>query len=134
MSRLVVGATGRSILGFRRLPTHMPIKEGSVPGRINKGGRFIGAGMSASSIDGIVVQYAARLEVKLTPHDLRRTYGKLPHKGKARIEQFQLSCGHSSLTTTEKYLGIEQDLEDAPCDHLGLARTSSGKKNDYEPN
>jgi integrase len=91
-----------------------------VLGRINKGGRFIGAGMSASSIYGMVLQYAARLGVKFTPHDLRRTYGKLAHKGNARIEQIQLSYGHASLTTTEKYLGIEQDLEDAPCDRLGL--------------
>jgi site-specific recombinase XerD len=98
----------------------MPIKEGPVLGRINKGGRFIGAGMSASSIYGVVVQYAERLGVQFTPHDLRRTYGKLAHKGRARIEQIRLSYGHASLTTTEKYLGIEQDLEDAPCDRLGL--------------
>jgi integrase len=98
----------------------MPIKEGLVIGRINKGGRFIGAGMSASAIYGLVVQYAELLGVKFTPHDLRRTYGKLAHKGKAKIEQIQISYGHASLTTTEKYLGIEQDLEDAPCDHLGL--------------
>jgi hypothetical protein len=28
--------------------------------------------------------------------------------------------GHDLIQTTEKYLGVEQDLTDAPRDHLGL--------------
>jgi hypothetical protein len=28
--------------------------------------------------------------------------------------------GHASIVTTELYLGIRQDLRDAPCDHLGV--------------
>lgn len=28
--------------------------------------------------------------------------------------------GHESIQTTEEYLGVEQDLTDAPCDGLGL--------------
>jgi hypothetical protein len=35
-------------------------------------------------------------------------------------EQIRISLGHASIQTTERYLGIEQDLTDAPCDHLGL--------------
>jgi Phage integrase family len=101
----------------------MPIKEGPVLGKVNKGRRFVGAGMSAPSIYAVVVEYAERLGVDFRPHDLRRTYGKLAHKGGAKIEQIQLSYGHASLTTSERYLGIEQDLEDAPCDHLGLTIT-----------
>jgi len=61
------------------------------------------------------------LKVTVKPHDLRRTFGKLAHKGGARIEQIQRSYGHASIQTTEKYLGIDQDLEDAPCDHLRIA-------------
>ena len=38
----------------------------------------------------------------------------------AAIDQIQLSLGHESIQTTEEYLGVEQDLTDAPCDHLGL--------------
>ena len=30
------------------------------------------------------------------------------------------SLGHASIKTTEKYLGVEQNLHDAPCDRLGL--------------
>jgi site-specific recombinase XerD len=36
------------------------------------------------------------------------------------MKQIQLSLGHASIVTTEKYLGVRQDLQDAPCDHLGL--------------
>jgi hypothetical protein len=34
--------------------------------------------------------------------------------------RFQLSLGHVSIQTTERYLGVSQDLTDAPCDHLGI--------------
>ena len=94
--------------------------DGLVLGKANKGGRFEGQGMTAAAIYAVVLGYAERLGVAFQAHDLRRTYGKLAHKGGARIEQIQLSYGHASLTTTERYLGIDQDLEDAPCDHLGL--------------
>ena len=57
---------------------------------------------------------------KLAPHDLRRTFAKLAHNGRAPLEQIQLSLGHASIVTTERYLGVRQDLHDAPCDRLGL--------------
>jgi site-specific recombinase XerD len=50
----------------------------------------------------------------------RRTFAKLALRGGARLEQIQLSLGHASIRTTERYLGVEQDLIDAPCDRLGL--------------
>lgn len=53
-------------------------------------------------------------------HDLRRTFAKLAHRGGAAIDQIQLSVGHESIQTIEEYLRVEQDLTDAPCDHLGL--------------
>jgi integrase/recombinase XerD len=106
----------------------MPFSTGLLLGKVNKGGRFVGQGMSAAAIYGVVLEYAKQLAVALKPHDLRRTYGKLAHKGGARIEQIQLSYGHASLTTTERYLGIDQDLEDAPCDHLGLQQQAQSKR------
>ena len=57
---------------------------------------------------------------KSAPHDLRRTYAKLAHKGGAKLDQIQLSLGHASLTTTERYLGVHQDLHDAPRDYIKL--------------
>ena len=34
--------------------------------------------------------------------------------------KIQLSFGYASLTTTERYLGVHQDLHDAPCDYIKL--------------
>ena len=50
----------------------------------------------------------------------RSTFAKLAFKGGAKLDQIQLSLGHASIQTTERYLGVEQDLTDAPCDYLHL--------------
>lgn len=94
------------------------------PGRllrsVNKGDRIVGDGMTAQAIFAVVRQYGEHIGLAIAPHDLRRTFAKLAHKGHAPLEQIQISLGHASIQTTERYLGIEQDLTDAPCDHLGL--------------
>jgi site-specific recombinase XerD len=92
---------------------------------INKGSRISGESMTAQSVFETVKVYAGKLGLKdIAPHDLRRTFAKLAHKGRAALEQIQLSLGHSSIQTTERYLGVQQDLTDAPCDHLGLKLAS----------
>lgn len=92
---------------------------------VNKGDRVVGTGVTAQAIYNTIVGYAEELEKRgVAPHDLRRTFAKLAHKGGAPIDQIQLSLGHESIQTTEAYLGIEQDLTDAPCDHLGLRLNS----------
>ena len=96
------------------------IREGRLLRAVNKGGRIIGAGMTAQSIFEVVEKYGCRLGLEIAPHDLRRSFAKLAHKGHAPLEQIQISLGHASIQTTERYLGIQQDLSDAPCDHLGL--------------
>jgi integrase len=53
-------------------------------------------------------------------HNLRRTFAKLAFKGGAKLDQIQLSLGHASIQTPERYLGAQQDLTDAPCDYLHL--------------
>ena len=68
----------------------------------------------------MVRKHGRAIGVEIRPHDLRRTFAKLAHRGRAALEQIQLSLGHASITTTEKYLGVRQDLQDAPCDRLGL--------------
>jgi site-specific recombinase XerD len=95
--------------------------DGLVFRAVNKGDRVVGGGITPQAIYNIIVGYAEELKKKgVAPHDLRRTFAKLAHKGGAPIDQIQLSLGHESIQTTEEYLGVEQDLTDAPCDHLGL--------------
>ena len=94
--------------------------NGLVLGSVNKGDRITGQGMSAQSIYEVVDRYGTELGATLAPHDVRRTFAKLAHKGRAPLEQIQLSLGHASIQTTERYLGVAQDLTDAPCDHLGI--------------
>ena len=97
------------------------IDEGFIFRRVNKGGNVMGERFTDQAIYDIIVGYAEKLEKQgIAPHDLRRTFAKLAHKGGSPIDQIQLSLGHDSIQTTEKYLGVEQDLTDAPCDHLGL--------------
>ena len=94
---------------------------------VNKGDNLAGESMTAQSIFETVKKYAAEIGVgNIAPHDLRRTFAKLAHKGRAALEQIQLSLGHASIQTTERYLGVRQDLTDAPCDHLGLKLSSFG--------
>ena len=88
---------------------------------IDKSGRVASRAMSPQSFYAVVKKCAHRVELKVAPHDLRRTFARLARKGHAALEQIQLSLGHASVTTTELYLGTRQDLNDAPCDHLGLS-------------
>lgn len=97
------------------------VTEGLILRAVNKGDRMVGDGITPQAIYNIIVGYAEELKNKgVAPHDLRRTFAKLAHKGGSAIDQIQLSLGHESIQTTEDYLGVEQDLTDAPCDHLGL--------------
>ena len=82
--------------------------------------------MSPDAIADVVFAHAAPLELDVAAHDCRRTFAKLALKGGARLEQIQLSLGHQSIQTTQRYLGVELDLQDAPCDHLGLKMPMGG--------
>ena len=46
------------------------------------------------------------------PHK-RRTWAKWYRKSGGDLEQIQFLLGHSSIQTTEKYLGGEQDIANA---------------------
>ena len=87
---------------------------------LNKSGQVTGDFLTPQSVFHMVRSYGEQMGVPLSPHDLRRSFAKLAHKGRAPLEQIQLSLGHASIVTTERYLGVRQDLVDAPCDHLGI--------------
>jgi site-specific recombinase XerD len=81
--------------------------------------------LSSQAVFTIVTAYADMLGMVVRPHDLRRTFAKLAYIGESPLEQIQFSLGHASVVTTELYLGTKQNLEDAPCDRLGLDAISS---------
>jgi integrase len=97
------------------------ITSGHVFQSIHKGGYIKHESMTAQAVRDVVKEHAEVIGLsELAAHDLRRTFAKLAHKGGAGLDQIQLTLGHASIKTTEKYLGVSQNLTDAPCDHLGL--------------
>src|SRR4051812_39871107 len=65
--------------------------------------------------------YAAAVGVAgIALHDMRRTCAKLCRAAGGELEQIQLLLGHSSVQTTERYLGTKQDLVHAPNDGIKL--------------
>lgn len=98
------------------------LSRGLVFQSIHKGGFIKHESMTPQAVRDIVKEYGEAIKLpELAAHDLRRTFAKLAHKGGSGLDQIQLSLGHASIKTTEKYLGVSQDLTDAPCDHLGLS-------------
>jgi len=87
---------------------------------IRRGDHLSGDSMTDQAIQDVVKQYAKAAGFGIAAHDLRRTFAKLAHKGGSGVDQIQLSLGHASMQTTERYLGISQDLTSAPCDVIGL--------------
>lgn len=84
-------------------------------------GRWRSGQITGLSINRMAKRHA--LAAGLPPvaaHDLRRTFAKLAYKGGGKLDQIQITLGHASLTTTENYLGVQQNLQEAPCDHLGI--------------
>ncbi len=98
----------------------LPDEERRVFVSINKGGAVSGDELTPQTVYNVVAQYAKEVDLQVAAHDLRRTFAKLAHKGGAALDQIQLTLGHSSIRTTEQYLGVEQNLTQAPCDVLGL--------------
>ena len=69
----------------------------------------------------LVKEYAEGIGLRnLAPHDLRRTCAKLCRKSGGDLEQIQMLLGHASIQTTEKYLGMQQNLVEAVNDKLGI--------------
>ena len=67
------------------------LSSGRILHAINKGDRMMHAGMSPQSVFMTVQGYAGELGIQAAPHDLRRTFAKLAHKGRAALEQIQLA-------------------------------------------
>ena len=95
--------------------------DGPVFRNVTKGETVGGDGLSDVGVSWIIKRYGEALDMpQLAAHDLRRTYAKLGRAGGADLEQIQLSLGHASLLTTQRYLCSTLDLDRAPGDLAGL--------------
>ncbi len=77
-------------------------------------GLLVGCGLRRGELAGLEFRDVAQREGRWAIVDLVGKHGRAP------LEQIQISLGHASIQTTERYLGLKQNLHDAPCDRLGL--------------
>ena len=97
------------------------IEGGRLLRRVSKGGKVQGEGLSDWAIWSVVQQAARQIGIeRFGAHDLRRTCAKLCRKAGGDLEQIKFLLGHSSIQTTERYLGSEQDIVVAVNDSIGL--------------
>lgn len=96
------------------------IEYGSLLRSLNKVGK-VGESLSDWAVWAVVTESAKQIGVeRFGAHDLRRTCAKLCRKAGGDLEQIKFLLGHSSIQTTERYLGSEQDIAVAVNDSLGL--------------
>jgi len=96
------------------------IEKGPLLRSMSKGGK-IGKSLSDWSVWSVVEQSARQIGIeRFGAHDLRRTCAKLCRKSGGDLEQIKFLLGHSSIQTTERYLGSEQEIAIAVNDSLGL--------------
>jgi site-specific recombinase XerD len=88
---------------------------------VNRGDQVCGDRLSEKVVWQMLKPYVAAIGIPhVAPHDLRRTTAKLCRAAGGELEQIQMLLGHSSVQTTERYLGTKQDLAHAPNDGIKL--------------
>lgn len=84
-------------------------------GRVARSVTRVGELGDSLSVIGIfqVVRQAGQAIGKpgLAPHDLRRTYAQLGYEAGVPITQISKLLGHSSVSTTQRYLNLDLDLQ-----------------------
>ena len=84
------------------------VTEGHLFRPVNRGDQVCGLRMSEKVVWQMLRPYAVAAGVPgIAPHDLRRSCAKLCRAAGGELEQIQLLLGHSSVQTTERYLGDE---------------------------
>jgi site-specific recombinase XerD len=98
------------------------VMDGHLFRPVNRGDHVRGLRMSEKVVWQLLQPYATAAGIPgIAPHDLRRTTAKLCRAAGGELEQIQLLLGHSSVQTTERYLGTKQDLAHAPNDAIKLS-------------
>jgi integrase len=97
------------------------IEDGRLLRSVSKSGKVNRDTLSDWAVWSVVEQSSKQIGIEhFGAHDLRRTCAKLCRKNGGDLEQIKFLLGHSSIQTTERYLGSEQDIEIAVNDNLGL--------------
>jgi integrase len=97
------------------------IKGGRLLRPLSKSGRILGEELGDWAIWSVVEASATEIGIEhFGAHDLRRTSAKLCRKNGGDLERIKFLLGHSSIQTTERYLGSQQDIAIAVNDNLGL--------------
>jgi integrase len=107
--------------GINAWMTAAGIEDGRLLRSVSKSGKVNRETLSDWAVWSVVEQSSKQIGVEhFGAHDLRRTCAKLCRKSGGDLEQIKFLLGHSSIQTTERYLGSEQDIEIAVNDNLGL--------------
>jgi len=81
--------------------------------------RELGEGMSTTAIYDLVRKRGAMIgKPDLQPHDLRRSFAQLGYEAGVPITQISTLLGHADLSTTQRYLNLEIDLESTISDFI----------------
>ena len=96
------------------------ITAGPIFRAVNRGDRITSEyAMTDQALRNVAKEYLTAMGLpQVAPHDLRRTFAYLAYQGGAPMEQIQLSLGHASIKTTERYIGIRQSFTHAPSDAI----------------
>lgn len=107
--------------GINAWMTAAGIEDGRLLRSVSKSGKINGETMSDWAVWSVVEQSSKQSGIEhFGAPDLRRTCAKLCRKNGGDLEQIKFLLGHSSIQTTERYLGSEQDIEIAVNDNLRL--------------
>jgi integrase len=107
--------------GVNAWTTAAGLEEGKLLRAVLKSGKVVGESLSDWAVWSVVEQSAREIGIEhFGAHDLRRTCAKLCRKNGGDLEQIKFLLGHSSIQTTERYLGSEQEIAIAVNDNLGL--------------
>jgi integrase len=121
--RLRVLGKGRNGGKWRMLPMFSETARVLRPlaPRADDGSRVVP--LSASGADLVLRRAAVRagfpaLGLRVSHHDLRRTFGRLAHKAGMDLVQLKNLYGHTSLDQTVHYIGLDEDEMRAGLDRL----------------
>jgi integrase len=88
------------------------IEDGRLLRSVSKSGKVNRDTLSDWALWSVVEQSSKQIGIEhFGAHDLRRTCAKLCRKNGGDLEQIKFLFGQSSIQTTERYLGSEQDIE-----------------------